>query len=79
MRDHPVDSRRLLDVLTKLIIEYMASQVEAGAHLLQLFEAMGMTLDEEEFEEFAMPCLKEITREIKEPDVPSMVFCRGAW
>ena len=81
LRNHPVDSRCLLDVLTKLIIEYMTSQVEAGAHLLQLFEAMGMMLDEEEFEEFARPCLEEIERELKGryPDVPLMVIFRGAW
>eukprot|EP00561_Arcocellulus_cornucervis_P013376 CAMPEP_0185799844 /NCGR_PEP_ID=MMETSP1322-20130828/551_1 /TAXON_ID=265543 /ORGANISM="Minutocellus polymorphus, Strain RCC2270" /LENGTH=458 /DNA_ID=CAMNT_0028495447 /DNA_START=96 /DNA_END=1472 /DNA_ORIENTATION=- len=80
LSDHPDDSRRLLNVLTKIIIEYMSAQVEAGANMLQLFEAMGMMIDEANFEKFAMPCLKEIATELKArfPDVPLMVFSRGA-
>lgn len=80
LADHPNDSRRLLDVLTKIIIEYMSAQVEAGANMLQLFEAMGMMIDEKNFERFALPCLKEIATELKSrfPDVPLMVFARGA-
>ena len=81
LRDHPVESRHLLDVLTKLIIEYMASQVEVGAYLLPLFETVGMMLDKEEFEEFTMPCFEEITRELKGryPNVLLMIFYSGAW
>ena len=58
----------------------MSAQVEAGANMLQLFEAMGMMIDETNFEKFAMPCLKEIAIELKArfPDVPLMVFSRGA-
>jgi len=80
LQEHPVASQKLLDILTKLIIEYMAAQVEAGAHLLQLFEAMGMMMDEEMFEKFALPCLEKISTELKGryPDVPLMIFCRGA-
>ncbi len=81
LNDHPEESRTLLDVLTKIIIEYMSAQVQAGAHMLQLFEAMGMMLEEKEFEEFALPCLEKIAVELKGryPDVPLMVFSRGAW
>ena len=81
LNEHPEESTRLLDVLTKIIIEYMSAQVENGAHMLQLFEAMGMMLEEKEFEEFALPCLEKIAAELKSryPDVPLMVFARGAW
>jgi len=80
LRDHPNDSRRLLHVLTNVIIEYMTAQVESGANMLQLFEAMGMMIDEKNFDEFAMPCLRAIATELKKrfPDVPLMVFSRGA-
>ena len=78
--NHPEASRELLDMLTTVVIEYMSEQVESGAHMLQLFEAMGMMIDEDEFGTYAMPCLEKIARELKAryPDVPLMVFARGA-
>jgi uroporphyrinogen decarboxylase len=78
--EHPEESKTLLDILTKVVIEYMSKQVENGTHMLQVFEAMGMMIDEEHFNKFALPCLEEISRELKTryPDVPLMVFSRGA-
>lgn len=78
--DHPEESQQLLDVLTKVVIEYMSKQVENGTHMLQVFEAMGMMIDEEHFNKFALPCLEKISMELKSryPDVPLMVFSRGA-
>jgi uroporphyrinogen decarboxylase len=78
--DHPVESTILLQTLTKIVIEYMSAQVEEGAHMLQIFEAMGMMIDEEHFYKFAMPCMVAIKDELKIrfPDVPLMVFSRGA-
>jgi len=78
--DYTDESRDLLEILTKIIIEYMTLQVERGAHMLQLFEAMGMMLNEESFNEFALPCLATIAKVLKQrfPDVPLMVFSRGA-
>ncbi len=80
LRNYTDASKELLDMLTTIVIEYMSEQVVAGAHMLQLFEAMGMMIDEENFGKFAMPCLEKIAKELKErhPDVPLMVFARGA-
>ncbi|KAL3794471.1 hypothetical protein HJC23_013944 [Cyclotella cryptica] len=80
LTEYPEASRDLLERLTAVIIEYMSQQVENGAHMLQLFEAMGMMIDEENFRRFAMPCLETIAKELKAkyPDVPLMVFARGA-
>lgn len=80
LNDHPKESQQLLDILTKIVIEYMSKQVENGAHMLQVFEAMGMMIDEEKFNEFALPCLEKISTELKSryPDCPLMVFSRGA-
>jgi len=80
LNDHPEESTTLLEILTKVVVEYMSAQVENGAHMLQVFEAMGMMIDEENFDKFALPCLKEISKELKSrfPDVPLMAFSRGA-
>jgi len=76
---YPEASQKLLDLLTTVVIEYMSAQVEAGCHMLQIFEAMGMMIDDENFEKFALPCLSKMGKTLKErfPDTPLMVFCRG--
>jgi uroporphyrinogen decarboxylase len=81
LKEYPRESTVLLETLTKIVVEYMSAQVENGAHMLQVFEAMGMMIDEEKFYEYAMPCLRLIATELKErfPDVPLMIFSRGAW
>eukprot|EP00527_Entomoneis_sp_CCMP2396_P007212 CAMPEP_0198145096 /NCGR_PEP_ID=MMETSP1443-20131203/21039_1 /TAXON_ID=186043 /ORGANISM="Entomoneis sp., Strain CCMP2396" /LENGTH=477 /DNA_ID=CAMNT_0043808625 /DNA_START=149 /DNA_END=1582 /DNA_ORIENTATION=- len=80
LTDHPAESKKLLDLLTVIVIEYMAAQAEAGAHMLQVFEAMGMMIDDENFRQFCIPCLQKIAQELKAryPTVPLMVFARGA-
>lgn len=72
-------SQKLLQLLTKVVIEYMTAQVEAGCHMLQIFEAMGMMIDDANFEKFALPCLEELGRTLKKrfPETPLMVFSRG--
>jgi uroporphyrinogen decarboxylase len=80
LEDYPDASQKILDLLTAVVIEYMSAQVDAGAHMLQVFEAMGMMIDDANFEKSALPALKKIATELRKrhPGVPLMVFCRGA-
>ncbi|CAM9160795.1 unnamed protein product [Choristocarpus tenellus] len=80
LQDHPQASTELMDKLTTVVVDYMEAQVEAGADILQVFEAMGAFISEENFYSYAMPYLKRIVSEIKTrcPGVPVMVFARGA-
>jgi uroporphyrinogen decarboxylase len=69
----------LLEAYTDLVVEYLSAQAKAGAHCLQVFEAMGMTLGAEAFEELALPHLEALATKLKarHPDVPLLVFARG--
>ena len=80
LKDYPEASQSILDLLTAVIIEYMSAQVQAGVHMLQLFEAMGMMIDDSHFQRYAIPCLQQIATVLKErhPTIPLMLFCRGA-
>uniref|UniRef100_A0A7S3Z3L1 Uroporphyrinogen decarboxylase n=1 Tax=Lotharella globosa TaxID=91324 RepID=A0A7S3Z3L1_9EUKA len=77
---HPEACDLLLSKLSDVIVEYMSQQVEQGADLLQVFEAMGSYISEPNFNKFEMKHLKNIATKLKErhPDVPLMVFARGA-
>jgi len=80
LKNHPEESQQLLDLLTTIIIDYLSAQAEAGADLLQVFEAMGEYITEEDFNRWALPTLKRIAMELKAkyPLVPLLVFPRGA-
>lgn len=80
LREHPVESKQLLDVLATVIIDYLSAQINAGADLIQVFEAMGEHISEADFCAWALPCLTRIATELKQrhPTVPLMVFPRCA-
>ena len=80
LKDHPEASSKLLNTLTNVVIDYLIAQVDAGADLLQVFEAMGEFIDQEYFFKFAMPCMERIAKELKEKylHVPLLVFPRSA-
>jgi uroporphyrinogen decarboxylase len=81
LTDYPEASQTLLNLLTVIVTEYLAAQVEAGAHMLQIFEAMGMMMDDDHFERYALPCLEQIGTELGRrynTKIPLMIFTRGA-
>lgn len=80
LQRHPIESTQLLDRLTTIVIDYLSAQIDAGADIIQVFEAMGDFISIEHFHTFAMPCLTRIASELKlkHPDVPLMVFPKGA-
>ena len=80
LANHPDESAELLDALTDVVIDYCSAQVEHGAQILQIFEAMGMQINDANFEAWCAPRLARIAAELKarHPDVPLIVFPRGA-
>ncbi|KAH0947537.1 hypothetical protein HN011_009098 [Eciton burchellii] len=82
---YPEDSRRLLRMITDVVVDYLVMQVIAGAQLLQVFESNGNYLDDELFLNYSFPYLKRISERVRERSVeanvtpvPMIVFPKGA-
>ncbi|MGH0185883.1 UNVERIFIED_CONTAM: hypothetical protein FKN15_019391 [Acipenser sinensis] len=82
---HPEASHKLLRQLTDVIVEYLLGQVNAGAQALQVFESHAGCLGPVQFNEFALPYLRDIARRVKEKlkesgldMVPMIVFAKDA-
>ena len=63
---HPEASLKLLKIITDVNVDYLVGQVRAGAQLLQVFESNAEYLGPVEFSKFALPCLIDINRRVKE-------------
>jgi uroporphyrinogen decarboxylase len=77
LTQHPDASRHVLKELTKATIDYLKAQIEAGAQVIQVFDSWAGILSPDDFNEWSLPYLMEISNAIKE--VPVIVFAKGAW
>lgn len=77
---HPSAARDLLQRLSEVLIEYLIRQIEAGAQVVQVFDSWAGLLGPTEYESFMLPNLRLIASRVKRahPDVPAIVFARGA-
>eukprot|EP00808_Paulinella_micropora_P011067 g81169.t1 len=80
LHKHPAESRQLLDLLTKVVIEYTSRQIDHGVRLIQIFDAWCEYIAEPDFYTVALPAMTNIAAELKRrhPHIPLMVFGRGA-
>jgi len=74
---HPDASRHVMRELTRATIEYLNAQVNAGAQAVQIFDSWSGLLSPDDFNEWALPYLMEITAAVK--DVPKILFAKGSW
>ncbi|XP_009285732.1 PREDICTED: uroporphyrinogen decarboxylase [Aptenodytes forsteri] len=82
---HPEASHRLLRLLADVITDYLVGQVAAGAQALQLFESHAGHLGPEQFQDFALPYIRDIAQAVKSklkeealPLVPMIIFAKDA-
>ncbi|KAH3685809.1 hypothetical protein WICPIJ_003222 [Wickerhamomyces pijperi] len=84
---YPEASHELLQRITDVAVEFLAQQVVAGAQILQVFESWGGELGPAEFNEFALPYLRQIPAKLRPrlqelnitEDIPITVFAKGSW
>ena len=83
---YPEASKKLLEKIAKLCVQYLALQVRAGAQIIQVFDSWAAELSPSAFKKFSLPYLRYIAKylpgEIRglglEP-VAMVVFAKGAW
>ncbi len=73
----PILAHQLLEKITQSSINYLKSQVKAGADMIQLFDSWAGILSEKQFYEFSLHYINKIVQEIK-PLVPVTVFAKDA-
>lgn len=83
---YPDESKKILQKLTDLCVEYLALQVKAGAQIIQVFDSWAAELSPSSFQEFSLIYLRQISKllpkrlhELNLPQVPMVVFAKGAW
>ncbi len=73
----PALAHHLLEKITSSVIAYLKLKIEAGVHLVQLFDSWAGLLGPEAYRTFALPYIRQICEAI--PEVPVTVFAKGAW
>jgi uroporphyrinogen decarboxylase len=73
---NPTLAHKLLDTITTVTINYLKAQVNAGAHMLQVFDSWAGILGPDQYAEFGLRYLKRIADAINE--VPLTLFSKGA-
>lgn len=73
----PKLSHMLLQKITDATIAYLKAKIRAGVDLVQIFDSWAGILTKKQYEEFALPYLKQICDAIDE--VPKTVFAKGAY
>jgi uroporphyrinogen decarboxylase len=71
-------AHQLLQKITTITIEYLKSQIKAGADCVQIFDSWAGSLSPEDFKTFAQPYLLQIADAIKN-DAPIILFPKGCW
>jgi len=79
MWEREFDFKRLMEILTDVVLEYLSRQVEAGADAVQIFDSWTLHLSRQDYEEFVLPYVADLMQRLKERfDTPLIYFFRGS-
>lgn len=74
--ENPLFAHRLLDLITESTINYLKSQIVAGADMVQIFDSWAGVLAHPAYRQFGLSYIRKICEAIDE--VPVTVFAKGA-
>jgi len=75
VENHPQKLHRLLEKILEATLEYLHLQIEAGVHVVQIFDSWAGLLPAELFSELSLRYLERMVQTIS---VPSILFMRGS-
>jgi uroporphyrinogen decarboxylase len=73
----PALSHQLLDKITNSTINYLQSQIDAGADVVQIFDSWAGILSPDQYNEFSLKYISKICDAITR--VPVIIFAKGAF
>ncbi len=76
LRDNHRGWRILMEKLSRIIADYLKSQIQSGAQIVQLFDSWVEALSPDEFRTFALPYINFIINDVKNTysDIPLIYF-----
>lgn len=77
LTQQPDASRHILKELAKATVDYLQAQIGAGVQVVQVFDSWAGILGPDDFNEWSLSYLMEISKAIK--DAPVIIFAKGAW
>ena len=79
LRQEPLASQRLLNLIADTTAKYLSLQIEAGAAVVQLFDSWAGVLSPELYQRFALPASRHVLQNISQASTPRILFAKGAW
>ena len=73
---NPTLAHDLLNRIANVTVKYLKAQIEAGAHMVQIFDSWAGILGKEQYAEFGLKYIEMIASQITE--VPVTLFSKGA-
>ena len=76
--ESPATAHAMLGRLARIVGDFLAAQVRAGAQVLQLFDSWSGALGPRDFREFALPYMSEAIAIAQKAGAPVIAFCPGS-
>jgi uroporphyrinogen decarboxylase len=74
----PEAAKQLLQMITDTTIAYVQAQVQAGVHVIQIFDSWSGLLSKDDFETWAMPYMLQIQASVQ-ASCPVILYPKGSW